>query len=440
MTTPPSEVERLVVALGQQQGEFMRQMFQQQAEATQAQIEALTRIVNRSEQRPREQVLVDARGVGKPETLSSRVASDPGTFKVWRLKFDNWVVAAIPGAGLVLDKLAGSFTDELSPEDYVALCSEHPVVPMLSAQLKATLVSLCTDEPLSVVVHAPRGEASGLEAYRRLSQRYDPSGPRSAKSHLARLMATKAVPNHELKISVEKLERQFVEYDTRAAAPLGEEIRCVLIENLVSEPLKSHLAMNSERLVTYQALRTEIMRFADRVLTEKPNARGAAPMDVDSLESKGKKGKGKGKKGKDGQRSASAPRQKFDGQCYVCGKTGHRAAECWHGEKGGKGSDKKDSSRGDSKGKKGGSKGKKGKKGHASSLEDAAEDYVSGAKAVLDTVDWTVGSLFTLRGESPHEGRGDGRNASESAASAPREERRHHGREGRRSDRRPRSW
>ena len=81
-----------------------------------------------------------------------------------------------------------------------------------------------------------------------------------------------------------------------------------------------------------------------------------APMEVDRIKGdhngkgKGKKGspKGKGDKGKSkgkgkgssdqkGQGKGSGKSQdtgkgKSKGACFVCGKTGHRAAECWQGQ------------------------------------------------------------------------------------------------------------
>lgn len=45
---------------------------------------------------------------------------------------------------------------------------------------------------------------------------------------------------------------------------------------------------------------------------------------------RGKKGKGEGSKGKSGNDNRSGPHTKGTGACFVCGKTGHKAAQCSH--------------------------------------------------------------------------------------------------------------
>eukprot|EP00971_Amphidinium_carterae_P099608 1970046-Amphidinium_carterae.1 len=57
-----------------------------------------------------------------------------------------------------------------------------------------------------------------------------------------------------------------------------------------------------------------------------------------------------------------ANKEKFAGECWVCGKTGHKSSECWYKDKKGKEG---------GKGKKGGDA--KGKGKAANSLEEAAE-------------------------------------------------------------------
>ena len=73
---------------------------------------------------------------------------------------------------------------------------------------------------------------------RRLNNRFDPVGPRSAKSHLQQIMATKAVAIAELRTAVEKLERKFEDYKLRAGTPLAEDVRMVILEQLLVDPIR----------------------------------------------------------------------------------------------------------------------------------------------------------------------------------------------------------
>eukprot|EP00971_Amphidinium_carterae_P346614 6488197-Amphidinium_carterae.1 len=127
----------------------------------------------------------------------------------------------------------------------------------LSAQIKAILISLCTEEPLSIVVNTTRGPQGGLEALRRLNNRYDPLGQRAAKNLLSKILQTRPVAITQLRREMEQLERWEDEYHTRTGTDLQEDLKMLALEQLVQEPLKTHLSLNSERLSSYTLLRQE---------------------------------------------------------------------------------------------------------------------------------------------------------------------------------------
>ena len=229
----------------------------QQSQAQMA--ETLSKINERS----REHSLVDSRGVGKPEVLSNRTTGDATAFETWRVKFSNWICAAMPPAQTILGKLETDST-EFTLDAFEKLSQEHPGSQQLSAQLRATLVSVCAEEPLKIVLHGPRGKQSALEALRRINYRYDPTGPRSAKSALQKMMATGAVTLSELNSAVATLEKQFEDYRSRSGREVPEDIRMVVLEQLLAEPLKTHCSLNWERLATYELLRAEIVKYAER--------------------------------------------------------------------------------------------------------------------------------------------------------------------------------
>ena len=145
--------------------------------------------------------LVDPRGVGKPVTLTGSIAENANQFKTWRIKFANWILAAFPESHGIMRILEEQTTNEITPDGFLNMVDEHPELPDLSAQLRVTLISMTEDEPFSIVTKTPGGAHGGLEAYRRLNNRYDPTGPRSAKMVLKRMLSVKVVRN-----SVEELE------------------------------------------------------------------------------------------------------------------------------------------------------------------------------------------------------------------------------------------
>ena len=85
-------------------------------------------------------------------------------------------------------------------------------IGQLSANIKSTLISMAEDEQFAIVTKTGQGPHSGLEALRRLYNRYDPTGPRSAKIVLKKILSVKPVPVKNLRIAVEDLERLYEEY------------------------------------------------------------------------------------------------------------------------------------------------------------------------------------------------------------------------------------
>ena len=360
-------------------------------------------------------VLVDAKGVAKPDKLTSDVANDLTKFKTWKLKYTNWICAACTNAEVILTGLENDNATEIDDEKFRnADLNYAGNLAQLSAQLRATLVSLCEGEPLTIVTNAPKGDRGGIECFRRLCSRYDPTGPRSAKAILQRLFSTKAVPSHELKTAIEKLETQYSEYRLRAGRELAEDLRMLIVEQLLPEPIKTHCSLNSDRLSDYQKLRDEVVKYSERMTAEMLSGSGAVPMEIGAL------GKGKDKTGKNGpknkdQKGKGQEARKFDGECFTCGKKGHRSQDCWHnpkkGQPKGKGKEKEKDKSGRDLGKasKGYPKGK-GKGKGLSSLEEDGQGQNAGTGELgelgflfgLDsTPPWRNGSTAPIRRANP---------------------------------------
>ena len=147
---------------------------------------------------------------------------------------------------------------------------------------------------------------------------------------------------------------------------MPEDIKMAALESLVPADIEAHLQMNASKFDTYEKMRNEVVayleartgtRMRESRVTRHDAARDPDKMDVDtgSLIRKGKN-------------------EKFTGQCHICGKTGHKAAECWYSGKGAYGNQKDKDGKGGKanpsgakdgkgKGKYGNPKGKDGKDG-----------------------------------------------------------------------------
>ena len=251
--------------------------------------------------------LVDPHGIGKPVTLTGRVANDALGFRAWRIKFRNWIVAGIPEAASLMELLERQNQEEITEAAFLDLELTQPIATRLSAQLGATLVALTDDEPFQIITKGPQGPRGGLEGLRRLYQRYDPTGPRSAKTVLKRIMAVKPVPATRLRLAVEDLENMFEEYRIRAGNPIQDDLKALFLEQLLEGAIATHIDLNSGRLGDYASVRQEIWHYAERV--GDASRSGVAPMDIGAVQN-------------------PTSRKNPDIECWNCGKKGHRAADC----------------------------------------------------------------------------------------------------------------
>ena len=261
--------------------------------------------------------LVDSRGVGKPGTLTGTAAEKPSSFKTWRIKYINWILAAFPNHSLVLKQIEEQTQQEITLDRFQTMAVDDGDLGQLSANIKSTLISMTEDEPFAIVTKTGQGPHSGLEALRRLYNRYDPTGPRSAKIVLKKILAVKPVPVKNLRIAIEELEKLYEEYEGRAGSVLQEDLRMQCLEQLLEGPLAQHIDLNAGAYPSYSALRGEIWRYAER--TAQLDS-GVVPMDIGALTGQ----KPDPKPGK----SSEKPKV----TCFTCGKQGHRAAECWHSQ------------------------------------------------------------------------------------------------------------
>ena len=135
----------------------------------------------------------------------------------------------------------------------------------MAVHLYYTMITTFEDEPWDIVNQTPAGPEQGLEAYRRINHRYDPTGPRSARLVLRRIVNARPVEAAGLRGAVETMEECFREYAARSNAVLPEALRMTFLEQLLSGDIARHVELNCESLNTYDRLRAEIWRYAERV-------------------------------------------------------------------------------------------------------------------------------------------------------------------------------
>ena len=378
-------LQQQLQALGQQvaalqQNQQQQQQAQQQALLTPELVQRLAALpehLTAAIAANRREGLVDIRGLGKPPALK-----DPpreGEFMVWCRKVETFAAAVYAEARTALPYVAESAAAVTAADIAVELPELNgDRLAELSSQLYTVLTSLTEGESFTLVTGS--GPGDGFNAWRRLHKRWDPATAGRAGSLLREILAPTGgrAKIDDLQSAVETLEDKMRRYCNRKDQngerhTLADDIRRAALESILPADLEKHIQMNLVRLATYDAMREEVMLYAEArgaVAGGRPKKeRGPDDMDVGSFH-KGKKG-GKGKKGKggkDGKGKGGGDKDKSGIVCWECGKKGHYGRDCWNKKKGGGGDG------GGKGGKDKHGKGKGGKDTGALALEDKPPD------------------------------------------------------------------
>lgn len=319
--------------------------------------------------------VVDIRGIGKPAPFKG----EEEKFRMFAQKLVGFMTAVWPEARNVMQWAADqmeTFDDDEAELEWTdsERSDPFPGVREFSGQLHAALIGLVEGEAFDLVIGVEG--CCGLEAWRKLTRRYDPQVAGRSKNMLKNVLNPPQCKAAEMLAGMEQWEQLCRRYCGRKGADgkrreLPEDILMGILQEMGPPELRTHLYLNSQKFKTYLEMRNEIVSFLEAKVGARPYRDD--PMDVSSMVMKGRdshKGKGKGKskdtkaKGKQTGTAKNGKDAKFDGYCSNpnCGKWGHKWSECWKegggayqapaekSAKGAKGKGK-DKSKGKSKGK-----------------------------------------------------------------------------------------
>ena len=286
--------------------------------------------------------LIDVRGLGRPPTYDGK---EEQRFLPWSVKTRNYVTGVYAELGEVMDwasDLENTLTFEILNQAYGEEADDVDRIEGLKTldnQLYTVLQSVCEGEPFDIVLNA--GQGNGLEAWRRLHKRFDPSTAGRHRNILGAIIRPPRQKLENLSAALEAWEERVARYERKKDEKgnrrvLADDIKVAAVGGMVPEALEEHLVLNGKRLTTYASVREEIQAYldtkygirlkkADSSLTPGQSHLNDA-MDIDSFN----KGRGKGgKRGKTWFSPKPQNKPKFTGTCNNCGKVGHKKIDCW---------------------------------------------------------------------------------------------------------------
>ena len=299
--------------------------------------------------------------INKPPIFEhASVEAEIKAFRDWSWQLNQFLSTIDPSYDEELKRL---FED---PSKGMDMQSASTDTRTRSSKLYGLLASLVRGKALSLVK-----SVSGADGYEALRQMILTLRPNTNTRGLALLTAATSWPAFQMNLPLQpqilKLEEVF-EDSRRAGTDIQDAVKAAILMRCVSGQLKTYLNLGAQDSMAYNSLREQCMKWdraQQRWSTLVTTDDTSAPMEVDRIEGKGwhasggKKRKGKGKsdkgasKGKSKQKGKSKDLQKGksskgydkgkskgderskgkgkggDRQCYVCGRFGHIAKECW---------------------------------------------------------------------------------------------------------------
>jgi len=268
--------------------------------------------------------LVDTRFLSKPKSYGGA----PG---------DDW-----PGFKFGLLCYIGALSEELV--EHTRQAAAHPVPLNYQAlsdagksnsrTLMFILSGCLTGNALRLVMNAGGELNHGLEAWRQLVQREEPSSGASQVQMLLGILKFQGTGRVEnLKDDIEKLMSLIQRYESRYIEVMSDSLQQALLKLLA--PVDIRTQVETQTYASTRELKAVMEEWATGVLAK------VTPMEVSAYgKGDGKWGK-KGKKGKKGDgknefkwnweykgRPPPTNDGKFKGKCFKCGQEGHTKKNC----------------------------------------------------------------------------------------------------------------
>ena len=213
-------------------------------------VQAVTKLVTKPDHAPR---LVDNKGIGKPTSFDG----PEHKFREWSTKVEAFVVSIFGEDFRRVLEWAVERQDPIDRSAWTdAFGTESPDDPAIVgldemvAQLHTALQQLTSGEPFDLTQNVEKG--NGLECWRKLARRYDPSTGGRKRNLLKQVLSPGRCKMEELAGALERWEEAVTRYSRRKddlgnRESLSDSVKMAALESLLPVELEEHIMLNQSR-------------------------------------------------------------------------------------------------------------------------------------------------------------------------------------------------
>ena len=200
-----SEAQRVSNEIQQQALQAVMGRVMEQGSLLQQTVEQSRQFMEEESRSRRQHGLIDTRAVQKPQSFSGKEADWPG----WSFKFGTWISGQYQHGQEVLDWAASLGETAVDETNLAETNAKYPSAVILNQTLHPVLVSLTNMGTTAFELVKNTKPQMGLDAWRRLSRKFDLNNPTANLRRLRRILQPRQTSLDLLPSAIEQWEQDL---------------------------------------------------------------------------------------------------------------------------------------------------------------------------------------------------------------------------------------